>query len=161
MSRPDGRGDASPYSDTPRPHGGGGHQPGPAGKPDRGGRIALLLAVPGIVLSVFFFPVGLVLDAGAVVIGVRALRRARRRRTQETGAPQPTRQAGAPGAIAGIVIGSTGLLVVAVVVTVFALFYQEVRSYQECMSGANTIRSQQKCLNQFENAIRERFGVNA
>lgn len=142
MTRPDERDDLRPQGD-PVGYGQGG------GKPDRSGRAALLLGFSGVALSVIFFPLGLVLDVAAIVVGVRALRRARQRHGK------------APGALAGVISGSLGACLVVVVVTVLAFFWQEVRAYQECMSGANTIRSQEKCMRQFENAIEERFGITA
>lgn len=113
------------------------------GVDERGGRIALAVAVPGLVLSVLFFPLGLVLDVGAIVVGVRALRRAER----------------APGAIAGVVLGSLGAVLVAMVIALLGVFWQEVRAYQECMSGANTISTQEQCRAEFKQAIETRLGV--
>lgn len=104
-----------------------------------------MLGVPGAVLSIIFFPLGLLLDVAAIVIGARALRRAGRQQSR------------APGAIPGIVFGSIGAFLVAIVLTLLAFFWQEVRTYQECMSGANTIRSQETCMRHFENAIEQRF----
>lgn len=117
------------------------------GAVDNGGRIAVLVGLSGAILSLLFFPVGLVLDVAAIVLGVRALRRVR------------TRGGRAPGAVAGIVLGSVGAVLVALVVTVLGVFWNEVRAYQECMSGANTIRSEEKCTAEFERALRERFGI--
>lgn len=138
MTRPDERDDAPPSGD---PFG----SPDRGGKVDRGGRTSLMLGLPGAVLSVIFFPLGLLFDVAAIVIGARALRRAKRQHGK------------APGAIPGIVFGSIGAFLVAIVVTLLAFFWQEVRTYQECMSGANTIRSQETCMRQFENAIEQRF----
>lgn len=147
MTQPDERKGAPPPGGDPFGGGQRGGREKNGGAADNGGRIALLLGLSGAVLSVLFFPLGLVLDIAAIAVGTRALRRARGRGTT------------ARGAVPGVVFGSIGAVLVVVVVTLLALFWQEVRTYQECMSGANTIRSEEKCTAEFEHALRERFGI--
>lgn len=113
------------------------------GEDERGGPAALLLAISGLVLSVLLAPLGLLLDVAAIVVGARTLRRAR----------------SAPAALAGIIVGSVGAVLAAVVLTVFGVFWQEIGAYRDCMSGANTIATEEQCRAEFQRAVETRLGL--
>src|SRR5947209_13278060 len=108
----------------------------------RTARHAFVYGMAGVVLSVLFFPFGLVFDVLAIVLGVRAVRAARR--AQEAPQPGATPGAGgevevrATGAVAGIVLGGLGVTLVAIVLTVAVIFWAPIRSYYDCMNGAKT-----------------------
>lgn len=146
MTRPDEHLDAA-RGDSARPSD---PRQTPGGKEERGGRIAIVLALPGVFLSVVFFPLGLALDVAAIVLGARALRRVKRNQGVH---------GKAPGAIPGIVIGAVGAVLATIMITLLAFFWTEVRAYQECMSGANTLSSQETCMTKFEHAIQDRLGL--
>jgi hypothetical protein len=107
------------------------------------GRIALATGVSGLALSVYP-SVGLVLDAVAIVIAVRARQIAR------------AHGVAAPGAITGAVLGLAGLLLVT---TALAVLWDESRAYDDCMGGANTKIAKDNCREQFLDQIEERFGI--
>lgn len=138
-----------PGGGRPAPPFGKPSEPGAPGRdaPDRGGRLSLLLGVPGLLMSFFIFPIGLVLDLAAIVTGVRALRRSGRGRT------------GIREAVAGIVLGSVGFVFAALFAVVLAVFGNEMLTYRECMAGANTISAREDCQAQLENAVQERLGA--
>lgn len=118
------------------------------GRAERRGRVALLLAVPGLVLSFLYFPLGLVLDIVAIVAGVRALRAARGRRGR------------APGAVWGLVVGAVGVVLAGSMATMYVAFRHEIDAYQQCRSGANTIEAQQRCYASLKDALEQRLGVD-
>ena len=109
---------------------------------DRAGRTAALLGLAGVMLSVLFFPVGLLLDVAAVAVGVGALRRAR-----QTGAA-------APGAISGVVTGLLGGLLALGALVFVVTFWAEISAYRSCVSGANTEIARGLC----EETLRESLG---
>lgn len=154
MTWPDGRRGA------PRPD-----DPSSSGRrrtgPERRGLIALFLGVAGVVLSVLFVPVGLVLDVAAIVVGLRAVRGSGPERGWESGEPTGGGKGRAPGAVPGVVLGSVGVVLAAIVLTVLGFFWQEVRAYQECMSGANTITVKERCRAAFERSIERRLGLTS
>lgn len=152
MTWPDGR-RGPPRPDDPR---GGGRR---AMAPDRGGPIALLLGIAGVIMSVLFFPVGLALDVAAIVVGVRTLRGRGAHPGRETSGLNGGKRSRAPGAVPGVVLGSVGALLAAIVITVLSFFWQEVQSYRECMSGANTIMAQEQCRTAFERSVERRLGL--
>ncbi|MGH3319930.1 MAG: DUF4190 domain-containing protein [Streptosporangiaceae bacterium] len=155
MTRPDDRQDGpggpgmDPYGPPERsPYGGDpwGRPPRPKAPVDHGGRRAVIAGVPGIVLSFVFFPVGAALDVVAIVTGARALRR-----VGGSGGR-------APGAVAGIVLGVIGLLLAAFLCAVLVVFWDGVNTYQQCMSGANTIQAQNACKQALRHALEQRLG---
>jgi hypothetical protein len=135
-------------------------QPGQPGRPGRpgqpgqpgaeqvrrgvvAGRLALVAGLSGLLMSVLP-PVGLVLDALAISIAVRA-----RRITRAHGVA-------APGAVTGAILGLAGL---ALVTTVLAVLWNESRAYEVCIGGANTEIAKQNCRDQLVDDIERRFGV--
>jgi len=111
----------------------------------RAGRRAAVTGVAGLVLSVLLFPVGLVLDVAAIVLGVRARR----------AAPAGTR---VPGAVAGVALGAVGVLVASTVLAVTAANWSSVRRYEQCSSGANTGLARQDCQDRLRRDLERRFG---
>jgi hypothetical protein len=111
----------------------------------RTARIALLVAIVGVGMTIVLFPVGLVLDAAAVVLGVRARRRARQDDLR------------AQGALAAIVLGvaSAGF-----VVSMLAVLGPQLSSYSACMSGANTEIAKQNCRTALIQDLERRFGID-
>ena len=108
----------------------------------RSGRVALLLAVVGLVLTFIVFPVGAVLDVTAVVLGVRAVARAHRARTSAVPG----------GAAIGVGALSTALAVLALVV--LAVFWTEARAYTECSRDALTTTATDSCTTQLRDDLR-------
>jgi hypothetical protein len=136
---------AEPYGSPPTA--GPGRTPGSvAGPVDPGGRRALLFAVAGAVMSVVFFPVGIVLDVAAIVLAFRA-----RRRASRSGGTAPL---SAPA----VVIGGSGLAFASGLLTFTAIFFDEFRAYQSCMSGANTEVARQECNDEFRIDVENRLG---
>jgi uncharacterized membrane protein len=128
----------------------------------RTARHALIYGMAGVVLSVLFFPFGLAFDVLAIVLGVRAVRAARR----EAEAPQfnaalrvgGERQVRATGAVSGIVLGSLGIALVVIVLTFAAIFWKPIRSYYDCTSGANTETAKQSCRDDLQRSINQHLG---
>jgi Domain of unknown function (DUF4190) len=114
----------------------------------RGGRTARWTGVASLVLSLFFPLLGFVTAIVAIVLGRRARRRARQR-----GMP-------VPGAVAGITMGTIGLLIMPVLVAVvLSVLWTEMSGYQRCVAGANTHTDRQICLDTWnprvENKLRQ------
>ncbi len=84
----------------------------------------------------------LVLGALAAWLGGTAMSRARR-----AGSARPR------GAIAGTILGVLGLSFSAITLIVFAMFWNELSAYSNCLSGANTLTAQQACRQQFSHTI--------
>lgn len=135
----------APYGQAFDP--GPGQPPATASGPvDPGGRRALLFAVAGAVMSVVFFPIGIVLDVAAIVLAFRARRRAAK--------------AGGTAPLSGpaVVIGGIGLAFASGLLAFTAIFFDEFRAYQSCMSGANTEVARQECNDEFRIDVENRLG---
>ncbi|TDD61852.1 hypothetical protein [Actinomadura rubrisoli] len=98
---------------------------------------ALWLGAFALLTAIFFYPLGLVLGVAALVLGIRARRAARR----TSGV--------APGATAGIVLGSAGLAVSALAIGLTAFLWPEMSGYQECLGNANTHSDKQSCRHEY------------
>ncbi|WP_242903087.1 hypothetical protein [Actinomadura terrae] len=107
----------------------------PAGQPpvERTGMRALWLGGLALLTAFFFFPLGFALGIASLVVGIKAQRLARR----ASGV--------APGATAGIVLGSIGLAVSLLAVVSAAYLAPEVGGYQKCVNGSNTIADKDAC----------------
>jgi hypothetical protein len=92
----------------------------------------------GIYVAVLTF----VFAAVAIWLGVGTSRRARR-----SGTARPR------GAVSGVVLGGFGLAFSALWLMVLAVFWPQLSEYYKCMSGANTVASQQVCHDQFTNSV--------
>jgi len=134
-----------PYGAPPEPAGVRG--PTSRGPEIPGGRAALFLGLAGLVMSVVVFPVGLVLDIAAIVLGLRA-----RKRAAAAGGH-------APGATGAVVAGMVGAVFAAGVLTFLAVFWTEFRDYRECLSGANTEIARERCTSTFRGDVEDRLGL--
>jgi hypothetical protein len=115
-----------------------------------GGGRALLLAISGIVLSSVLLPwgvLGLALEIAAIVIAVRALRRAK--------------AAGrvAPGAHAAIVAAGMALAFFVLALAFVGIFYDEWNTYRTCLDRAITGTARDACRTEFDHAVRDRLGI--
>jgi hypothetical protein len=135
---PDPAGPQTQLPDPPRP-------PLPPTAPERGGPRALLLGIAGLVLTFLFLPAGLVLSIWAVVTGVRSRKRAR-----QVLAP-------APGAVAGVVLGSIALVFCAMSITLSAVMWKELSGYTRCRESALTHDDQNSCKDKYLPRIERRL----
>ncbi|HLV72111.1 hypothetical protein FHX41_5311 [Actinomadura hallensis] len=126
----------------------------PAGQPptgptrtQRAGWRALWLGGIALLTSFFFYPLGLVLGVASLVVGVRARRAAR-----EGGD-------GAPGALPGIVLGSVGLALSVLSVSMTLFLWSELSGYQDCLSTSNTKTDEQACQDEYYPKIEEKLGL--
>jgi hypothetical protein len=92
--------------------------------------------------AVYVIVVTLLIGALATWLGSTAIRRARR-----SGTARPR------GAVGGTVLGSMGLAFSAIMLIVFAVFWSELTTYSDCLSGATTMSAQQACQQQFSQSI--------
>ncbi|MEU5885084.1 DUF4190 domain-containing protein [Spirillospora sp. NPDC047279] len=124
-----------------------GKDPGKGESADRTGIRSLWLGGGALMISLLgFFPAGILLGIPALVVGFKARKAARRQQTQ------------APGAVAGIALGSAGLAVSAIFVAGFALVWPQWQNYQECRSAANTHTDTNACVDTFIHAVEDKFG---
>src|SRR5580658_4804450 len=63
------------------------------------------------------------------------------------------RQARPRGATGGIVLGGFGLAFSALWLLVLTVFWPQLSTYYNCMSGANTVAAQQVCHTQLNNSV--------
>ncbi|WP_026402626.1 DUF4190 domain-containing protein [Actinomadura rifamycini] len=125
---------------------------GPQGKPgprpgERSSWRSLWLGGLALLTAFFFYPLGLVLGIAAIAVGVRSRRAARR----EHGS--------APGAAAGIVLGSIGLVLASLSVALTAFLWTELSGYQSCVSTANTGIDRQTCQDEWFPRIEDKMGL--
>ncbi len=110
----------------------------------RAGRVALVLAVAGVALTIVFFPVGALLDLAAVALGIRAVVLARRARVPA-----------APGGTA-IGLGAVAALVAVVLGVVLGIFWTEARSFMSCSREAMTTTARDACTAGLRNDLQRR-----
>ncbi|MFG2002570.1 DUF4190 domain-containing protein [Spirillospora sp. NPDC048911] len=156
-----GRPDLSKREETPGrpdlPERGGGRLPswrtpgqGPGPRPvERLGWRALWLGAGALVITLFFFPVGLVLGAAALWVGVKARRSARRQHGV------------APGAVAGVVLGSVALAFSAFSLVLTVFLWPELSGYQTCVGKANTSTDEKACRDEFYPKIEDKLNLPA
>ena len=115
-------------------------------------RLALVTAVTAPLVSLLQLPYTTVLGLGfgllAIVLGVRARRAAVVAHHSEA------------GGVVAIVLGSVGLAFIGVVIATYIVFWGEVTSYQDCMSGANTKQAERSCSDQLVDDARRRIGLD-
>jgi hypothetical protein len=92
--------------------------------------------------AVYVIVVTLLIGALATWLGGSAMSRSRR-----SGTARPR------GAVGGTVLGSMGLAFSAIMLIVFAVFWNELTTYSNCLSGATTVSAQQACQQQFSQSI--------
>ena len=63
------------------------------------------------------------------------------------------------GVIAATVLGLIAAVLSGFLLAVFLFFHTEVTQYSHCLSGASTPAAQTACRNQFDNSIRNQFGL--
>jgi hypothetical protein len=146
VSEQPGQGDGGTGQDTAPATGQGPLRPRD-GAPDRSGLRALWLGIGALVLTPFFFPVGLVLGIAALIIGIRARKRAGQAR------------ATAPGALPGIILGSIGLAMATIWLAVTVTLWPELSGYQECLSSANTTTDETACQDRYFAEIESKLGL--
>ncbi|HEU5156397.1 MAG TPA: hypothetical protein VFU43_05325 [Streptosporangiaceae bacterium] len=130
--------------DRPERHG----QRPAAGPGDRAGRWALALGGAALLLMLVFPPAAPLPAAAALVVGVRARRRDRR------AARPPAR-----GALAGIVLGSVGLVISIPLATTQIVLWGELHRYLDCRQSANTIADEQACKETFVREVERKFNL--
>ena len=104
--------------------------------------VGLALGLGNLRRGVFVAVLTLLFGLTAIWLGVRANRRARR-----GGTARPR------GTISGIVLGGFGLAFSMLWLLVLAVFWPQLSTYYNCMSGANTVAAQQACHTQLTNSI--------
>jgi hypothetical protein len=104
--------------------------------------IGLALGLGNLRRGVLVAIVTLLFAVTAICLGIMTSRRARR-----SGTARPR------GTVGGIVLGGFGLAFSALWLLVLAVFWPQLSSYANCMSGANTVAAQQVCHNQLNNSI--------
>ena len=137
------------YAPPPGNWGGpGGYGPPPPGYgPQQSKGLAVAALVLGIVgVATFFFFLGGLIGIVALVLGIVAIRQARRG------------QAGGQGmAIAGAVLGGTAIVITAVYAIAlgafFAKFGPQFSNFQDCLRHATTLQQQRDCRDQFRNDL--------
>jgi hypothetical protein len=107
---------------------------------------ALWLGGGALVVSPFFFPVGLVLGIAALVIGIKAARR-------------PGRQGSQGPIVGGIVLGSLGLMVATAQLVLSAILWPETGRYQDCMGAANTTTDENVCKDRYFTEIERKLDL--
>ena len=144
-------------SEQPGQGGGAGRETAPAaggpagaggdGEARRTARRALWLGAGALVLTPFFFPIGLVLGIAALVVGVKARRQAASERSA------------APGAVAGMVLGAFGLALASLWLAVTAMLWPEVSAYQDCRNSANTRTDEKACRDRYFSDIEKKLNL--
>lgn len=120
---------------------------------ERGGVAAFMLAALGALSLVVLFPlrvsplVALALAGSGIWLGVRARRRGRRESRR------------APGAVGAIVAGVLTCALALVLGATLLVFENEVRAYQDCVTGANTRVARSDCDRQLQDAVQRRTGL--
>ena len=106
-----------------------------------------LFLASGLRHAVYVIAGTLVIGAVAAWLGGTARSQARR---AGTGRPR--------GAVAGMVLGLLGLAFSGLALFVFAVFWNQLSTYWNCTSGANTLTAQQACQHQLNQTITNEFG---
>ncbi len=104
--------------------------------------IGLMLGLGHLHRGIYVAVLTLLFAVTAIWLGVAATRKARR-----SGTARPR------GAVSGAVLGGLGLALSALWLLVLAVFWPQLNTYYNCMSGANTVALQQACHQQFTNSV--------
>jgi hypothetical protein len=110
--------------------------------------LGLALGLGNLRRGVAVAALALVFALTAIWLGGSANRRARRSVT-----------ARARGATSGIVLGAFGLAFSVMWLLFLAVFWPQLSTYYNCMSGANTVAAQQACHTQFTNSVGSELSV--
>jgi predicted PurR-regulated permease PerM len=92
--------------------------------------------------SIFLVVFSLLAGAFALWLGVSAVTRSRR---ASDGRPR--------GAVSAIVLGGISILFSALLLITFAVLWQELSTYSQCMQGANTLAAQHFCQDQLSRSV--------
>ncbi|MBO2452109.1 DUF456 domain-containing protein [Actinomadura barringtoniae] len=111
------------------------------------GRRSLWLGLGATVISLFFFPAGLLLGIPALVIGIRARKAAKAGLTA------------APGAVPGIVFGTIGLVLALMVLAMTIFIWPEQSDYTKCTDKANTQQDEKACKDAFVRSLEKKFNM--
>ncbi|MFC4057883.1 hypothetical protein ACFOWE_06235 [Planomonospora corallina] len=111
------------------------------------GRRALWLAFAAAVMTFLLPLAGLVMSVFALVVSVRAVPALR-------SVPKPIGTA-----VAGVVVSVMALLLSTGAAALQFYLRDEYAAYDECMKGAGTVTAREGCVNQLEQAIREKIPV--
>ena len=104
--------------------------------------VGLMLGLGNLRRGIYVAVLTLAFAVVAIWLGVTAIRKARR-----GGTARPR------WAVGGVVLGGLGLAFSALWLLVLAVFWPQLNAYYTCMSGANTVATQQACHNQFTNSV--------
>lgn len=104
--------------------------------------VALLSFSGDLRRGVYVLGFSALIGTAALVIGITALRKARR-----TDVYRPR------GAIGAIFLGAMAMLLTMPVLATYALFPAQVGNYLRCLSQAQSSSAQQACVNQFVKSI--------
>jgi hypothetical protein len=109
---------------------------------------AMMMMSGNVRRGVFVVAVALIIAATALWLAISAMSRARR-----GGSGRPR------GAILATILGVIGCVFSAFVLAGFLMFWPQLTQYSNCMSGANTVTSQQACQTQLNNQVGNEIGV--
>jgi hypothetical protein len=158
-----------PGSGRPQPGGGWpppGYQPPRRARPTRppepaARQRAIAAFILGIISLLSFFGIGtnfhrgiylvvfaLAVGAAACWLGIATLRQARRADTMR---PR--------GAVAGIVLGALSAAFSVLLLSVFALFWNQFSAFSRCWSNAQTVSAQQACLTHLNRSLNTKIGL--
>ena len=112
------------------------------------GLIGLAFGLGNLHRGMYVAVLTLVFGATAIWLGAGANRSARR-----AGTARPR------GARAGVVLGGLGLAFSAFWLLILAVFWPQLNTYYNCLSGANTVSAQQACHSQFTNSVGNEIGI--
>lgn len=138
------------YPPPPPPPPYPGYAPPPTGAKNGMGIAALVIAIIGLVTSASVV-LGIVLGLVAVILGFIARGRVKSGEANNGGI-----------ALTGIVLGFLSIVAGVVFIFIWVTAFQEVggQDFVECMNSAGSDTSaQQKCVEQFERSIEDRFDV--
>ena len=104
--------------------------------------VGLMLGLGNLHRGIYVAILTLLFAVTAIWLGVTATRKARR-----SGTARPR------WAVGGVVLGGLGVALSALWLLVLAVFWPQLNIYYTCMSGANTVATQQACHNQFTKSV--------
>jgi len=104
--------------------------------------VGLALGLGNLRRGVYVAVLSLLFAVTAIWLGAWANRSARR-----NGTARPR------GGVSGIVLGGFGLAFSTLWLLALAMFWPQLSTYSNCMSGANTVAAQQACHTAFTNSV--------
>jgi hypothetical protein len=109
---------------------------------------AMMMMSGNVRRGVYVVAVALIIAATALWLAISAMSRARR-----GGSGRPR------GVVLATILGVIGCVFSAFVLAGFLMFWPQLTQYSNCMSGANTVASQQACQTQLNNQVGNEIGV--